>query len=369
MGKFRPLSTLALGVAILLAGCGEEETPGPKQRAQAVRLAEVKTATLEQTVRAVGSLRSTSTVELQAETAGRVEAIHFVEGAEVSKGDLLFSLQDDTLRARYSAESAALEASKVRVTQAEQALARREPLATTGAVADEEITTTRTQLSEARAGVQQLEAQLREIGEQLEDTRVVAPFDGRVSERLVDVGDYVEVGEKMATLYRSGQIEAELSLPERLARRVRSGQKVVVIPAGQRELSFDARVTFVSPAVQVSGRSLLIKAVPEPGSELPPGVTPGMSVTAHLVLETLRDRPVVPARALVPGRQGYSIFVVENGTAHRRPIEIGLREPGRVEITRGVKPGERVVSEGHMRLSDGARVRPVQRPADGGRSS
>lgn len=357
-----------MGVAAsLMAGCAEEEAQQERERV-AVRLVEAEEATLRETARAVGSLRSATTAELQAEVPGRVETVHFEEGAEVEQGELLFSLRDDALRAQRSALRASLRAAQARVERAERALARREPLTDTGAVAEEELTTTQTELSEARAEVGRVRAELRELEEQLSDTRVRAPFDGRISQRLVDSGDFVQVGEQVATLYQGDTLEAELRLPERLARRVRLGQAVRVVPADSEELAFDARVTFVSPAVEVAGRDLVVKARPDEGTDVSDGVTPGMSVTAELVLETRRGRPVVPAEALVGGREGYSVFVVEDGTAYRRPVRIGLREPGRVEVVEGLQAGEQVVREGHMRLTDGAAVRAVGEGANAGES-
>jgi RND family efflux transporter MFP subunit len=351
----------ALATLALLPGCkGAPDAAEEDHDTVPVRVVEVRRVTLEDTARAIGTVRAAETVDLQAEAAGRIEQTHFEEGALVEAGATLFTLRDDALRARRRSLQAALRAARATAERAAQEAARRRPLRESGAVADEEVAATEVEERLARAEVARLRAEMAELEEQLEDTRVVAPFGGRISRRMVDRGSYVRVGDHLATLYRHDALEVVLQVPERLAGRIAPDQAAQVVPAGSPDHAFEARVSYVSPAVEEAGRDLTLKA--RPVDPAPPGISPGMSVSAELTLEVREGRPVIPAEAVVAQREGPTVFVVEDDRAHQRRVQLGLREPERVEVLEGVRVGERVVREGHLRLSDGARVRVVDGP-------
>jgi membrane fusion protein (multidrug efflux system) len=346
------------------AGCAQKSDASSEdqQAAPVVESVEVRRGTLEETAQGVGSLRASDTAELQAETAGPLEAVHFDEGATVERGQLLFSLDDEKLQRRRQAQRAALQSAKARAETASASATRRRSLADSGAVSGESLDRAVADQKQSAADVQRLRAELHLVEAQLDDTRVRAPFAGRISESRVDPGDYISVGEHLATLYRHDPLEVAFRLPERFAGKTHEGQRVHVVPAGAPELAFDTQVSYVSPAVQETGRDLTVKALHDRAEDSP--LAPGMSVRAVLTLETREQRPVLPARALIGSQGGYFVFVVEKGTARRRDVEIGLREPGRVEIRKGLEPGEHVIAQGHMDVSDGSEVRVVDADAD-----
>ena len=212
----------------------------------------------------------------------------------------------------------------------------------------------------AVAEVDRLEAEVEFAMARLDDTLIRAPFEGLISERLVDAGDYAQAGDHLATLYRVSQMEITFTLPERFMGRVRAGQTVMVAVSAYPDRRFAGQVYFVSPQVDESTRDFLVKVTLEnrEGS-----LKPGCFGTAVVTLDVREQRPVIPEEALVATRQGYIVFVVQGDAARRREVHIGLRQAGLVEIREGLALGESVVRAGHMNLSDGAGVRVA---ADGG---
>jgi membrane fusion protein (multidrug efflux system) len=344
-----------------MLGCAEEESAQRSQeRGVPVSVQDVEPRTLRVTVRGIGSLRAREVVEVRPEIGARVTEVTFVEGDAVAEGDVLFRLDDRKLRKQEQAWEARLKAAQVRADNAERRLARFEPLAETKAVSGDERDQVETELEAARAQVRELEADLERIRENLEDATIRAAFTGRMSEHHVDVGDFVDVGEHLATLYGTGPLEVAFTVSERFMGRVREGQEVAVQVDAYPDETFAGEVHYVSPALAESTRNLTVKARIE---NTDGRLKPGAFASAIVTVETHADRPVVPERALVATRTGYIVYVVEDGTAHRRDVEIGVREPGIVEILDGVTVGQRVVSKGHMNLSDGV---PVSLEAEGG---
>ncbi len=359
----RVLMTLA--VVFLLAAC-EPEDDAPRERpAVTVDVEEVLTLDLEEAVRGFGSLRAMERVVLRPEVAARVRAVHFQEGSEVEDGKLLFELDAEKLEQQRAARAAALRSATVRLTDANRQLQRQEELRRRDLSSEEALDQARAEQEGAEAERDRLQAELALIEAQLADTRIHAPFAGAVSERLVDRGAYVAVGEALATLYQVAPLEASLNLPERYLGRLAAGQRVTLRTVADPGASFEGEITFLSPAVDEASRTLLVKAqVPNDDRAL----RPGSFVSADVTLARREQRPVISAESLVATREGYMVYVVENDRAVAREIETGLRQGDVVEVVSGVEPGERVVRQGHQRLDDGQRVIVLEPPAEGGTS-
>jgi len=336
----------------VLTGCGGAPAQSGEEPAVRVRAAEVRAQTLAETVRGIGTLRALQTVELRPEISATVTEIPFEEGGQVEAGALLFKLDTRKLEDELNARIAALEAARARLDNAERERARVERLferqVTTEDARDQAVT----DLRAARAEVQRLQSEVSLYRERLDDASIRAPFPGRISEALVDEGDYVQAGAMLATLYRSDALEIEFTLPERHSGRIERGQSVDLTVTAYPERSFHAVTSFVSPSVREDTRDFLVKARLDNPQAL---LKPGTFATAVLTVNERRNALVVPEEALIATREGYIVFVVDaDGRAERREVEVGLRNPGVAQVTRGLELGERVVRTGHMRVADGS---------------
>lgn len=343
---------IGIGVAVWLSQSQDEEQQQREYRLP-VEVVSVETRNLEETVRGIGTLQALADVAISAETAGRVASLRFEEGSPVKQGDVLVELDSRKARSQLAAREAALEAARVRMANLERSFARQERLLEQALVSEEQFEQVRTELDSVRADLDRLEAEVALSREQLQDTVIRAPFSGTISERRVDPGAYVSPGQTLAHLYQLDPLEFSFSLPERYAGVVANGQAVRVTTAAFPDRHFVGELSFISPSVDESTRTLKVKArVPNPNQELKPGAF----ATALVTVGARENRPMVPSEALVATRTGYMLFVVEDGVAHSRPVEIGLRHGDEVEITSGLRPGELVVRSGHMRLDPGVLV-------------
>ena len=186
-----------------------------------------------------------------------------------------------------------------------------------------------------------------------------APFSGVAGRRLVSLGDYVTSQSRLISLQTYDPQRAVFQVPERYAEQVRDGQRVQFAVAALPGKTFTGVVDFVDPVVQLPGRTVLVKArVPNPQREL----QAGMFIEARLATATRANAVVVPEDAVVSSLNQRVVWVVGPGNkVERREVTIGVRRAGFVEITDGVKGGEKVVVGGAERLQPGMAIMPVDR--------
>lgn len=342
----------AVGPAASSAGAGAGQgsvaaTPVEVGLVQALRVTD--------DVQAVGSLRSHRGVMLRPETAGRIVHIGFADGQRVRSGQLLVQL-DDTL------QRAQLQQAEAQATIARTNLQRSRELVAQGFVSQSAVDQNEAALQVAQAQVALARAQLARM-------KVLAPFDATAGIRHVNLGDYLKDGADIVNLEDLSAMLVDFRLPERWVARVRVGQAVDIAIDALPGRSFKGRVTALDALVDADGRSLLVRAqVDNTGAVL----RPGMFARPRIVFSVRPDALMVPEEALLPQGSRQYVFRVEpdgKGGEQARRIEahLGLRQPGKVELLQGVRPGDRVVVAGHDRLrGDLVPVRVVELKPSGG---
>jgi membrane fusion protein (multidrug efflux system) len=304
-----------------------------------VEVAVSRQDTVVDAILATGQIEAVQSIELRPEVDGRLADILVREGAEVRSGTPLFKVDDAELKAQV----VRLEAER---DLARQALERTRELLEQNASSEADL-----ELAEANA--RSSEAQLALAQVRLDRTVVRAPFSGVVGQRFVSLGDYVNSSTRLVSLQTVDPQRAAFQVPERYARRLRVGQEVTFRVAALPDVEFGGVVDFVDPVVQVPGRTITVKAqVPNPRREL----KAGMFIEARLATDVRPDAVIVPEDAILPLRGAAFVWVVSDGTASRRQVELGVRMPGYVEIKSGVDVGEQVVVGGLERLAEGAPV-------------
>jgi membrane fusion protein (multidrug efflux system) len=353
------LQGVLISAAVWAAACSGGEEPLEESaggEAVPVKTVGVQSTTFLETVRGVGSVEAAESVEIRPEIAGLVKKAVAEEGMAVREGDLLFRLEDDTLRQGLDEQKRALDAAQARLENARSNYRRLESLWQRKVIAKDRWDQAQTELEVARAEVKRLRASVERAREQIEDTRIRAPFAGVLSERLVDPGDLVQPGQALVTLYRDQGREAVFKAPGLYAGVIEPDQPVEVEVGAFPDRTFTGRVFFVSPELDPTTRSFQVKAAVDDPENL---LKPGMFARIRVIVSRRENRPAVPEEALVALRTGYAVFVVEDGRAHRRPVRIGLRRVGTVEIVDGLEPGETVVRKGHLQLKEGDSVREI----------
>src|SRR5213083_558568 len=304
-----------------------------------VEVVVARTDTVRDEISATGQIEAVQSIDLRPEVDGRIVEILIREGQEVEQGTPLFKVDDAQLKAQV----AQLEAQR---DLAQQALARAKDLAQQNASSTADL-----EKAEAEARSAQAQYDLQRI--RLERTTVRAPFAGVVGQRYVSLGDYVTSSTKLASLHTVNPQRATFQVPERFARQLRPGQRVSFRVAAIAGRDFTGEVDFVDPVVQLPGRTILVKAQVPNAARL---LQPGMFIEARLVTAVRPQAVVIPEEAVVPAEGANAVWVVVDGKVNRRQVDLGVRTPGFVEVTKGVNAGEQVVVGGLELLAPGAPV-------------
>ena len=361
----RGATILASGVLLLLAsGCGDSKGT-PQARAPAVALAPVLLQDVTERIEATGQLVARDRAEIAAEVAGRVTEILIDEGEAAETGAVIVKIDPERRELeRASARARVAEARAGLVEQRrERGRVRKLHSQNVAAKARLEQAGTDLQLSQARLDAAQ--AQLGVAERALADASVTAPFTGRIAERYVSAGEYVQVGQRLVELVAQDPIEVEFRVAEKDSGRVALGQEVVVRVAPYPDEIFRARVTVISPVIDERSRTLRVKGRIENSDGR---LRPGLFARADLGVNRRSGVRMIPEESVLRRSDGAVVFrIAEDSRVERRVIATGLYSRGRIEVLEGLAHDDRVVVRGHAALIDGTRV--TVRNPDGSRSA
>jgi len=313
-------------------------------------------------VSAVGSVQARATVEVKSEIKGTVAEIRFQEGAAVSRGQVLLRLDDAKLGASLAAAEAAEARARAEAENLAVRLGRNDRLLALGAISEQAYDDLKTRQNTAAARLREAEANVRLARQRLADATLRAPFDGRIGERHVDVGDFVTDVTPLFTIVDDRVVEVAFSVPEKYVGRLHEGSEVRLKVRSLPNQTLVGPVTFVSPMVEPGSRTVKMKAsIPNERGEL----RAGQFAEVRLRLALHPDAITAPEAAVVPqGGQNF-VFVSRGGTAQRRVVSLGERYAGRVEVLSGLAAGDTVVVAGQQKIADGSALSPVMLPEQG----
>lgn len=348
-----PVAPLTL---ILTAACGERTQPPPPPAAVTVATVEQRDVPFQ--VEGTGTVEPEQTVRIQAQVTGTVVRVGFREGDQVRRGQLLFELDRRQWAAQLAAAEAVLARDQAQLRNARSILARNEELARSDNVAEQVLQDSRTQVAAMEATLAADSAALQQARLNIDFAMIRAPISGRAGGLLVRPGNLVRANaaEPLVVIHQLRPILVRFALPvaqlgplrdlARMEPRVEVG-----LPDGTTR---EGKVIFLDNAVDTATGTVQLKARFANEDE---SFWPGQFLPVRLRLRVDRNAVVVPATAVVPGQDGSYLFVLRNdSTVTIRNVEVA-RSTGREAIIRqGVEPGEVVVTDGQIRLRDGARV-------------
>ena len=231
-----------------------------------------------------------------------------------------------------------------------QLLSAQEHLRALQAVAkDEQIKTATAQVDSAKSHMQSLDAQVIY-------SRIVSPISGVIADRPLYAGELAVPGTPLATVIDISNVVARVNIPQNQANLVKLGQTATLTQTdGAEELT--GKVTVVSPASDPNSTTVQVWIkIPNPGERL----KPGSSVHAKIIAEQFKAATVVPITAILPGEEGGSAaLVIVDSVAHKRQLQLGVREGDKVQVLNGVRPGEEVVTVGGMGVDDKGKVKVI----------
>ncbi|CDH46722.1 efflux RND transporter periplasmic adaptor subunit [Candidatus Contendibacter odensensis] len=331
-------ATLSVALVLLTLPVLAQQKPA-EMPPMPVKTAAVSRETLNIEVTAVGTLRADETVMIRPEIAGRVVTLHFKEGQAVSEGDPLVTLDQGEYQAQLAGSTA-------QVGLEEISYRRLQDLQRKNLSSPQILDETKARLDAARAT--QTLTQVR-----LDKTVIRAPFAGTVGLRLVSPGAYVKAGDDIANLESLGAMKLDFRVPETYLARLATGQILTVRVDAWPDQGFEGTTYAIDPAVDPETRTVLLRArLPNKGNKL----RPGLFARVNLVLERRENALIAPEQAIVPLGQTPFVYRVVEGKAVMTPVKLGLRRPGKVEILEGLKAGDQVVTDGQLKIRDGAAV-------------
>ncbi|MDR1164214.1 MAG: efflux RND transporter periplasmic adaptor subunit [Candidatus Accumulibacter sp.] len=352
-----------------LAACGDRE--GANQEAPAVPVVTALAGARDVPVilQVIGRAEAYESVVLKSRVDGQVAEVLFTDGQHAKKDDVLIRLDPTDFLARLKQAEAATARDKAVQAQGRADTARYTALREKKFVSEEKLNEVRTSETTAMANLRASQAAQEIARLQLSYTAIRAPFPGVVGARLVFPGSFVNVGDtELAVINRVSPLLVSFSLPERHLTQIRqamsSGKMKVNISLPENEaVSFEGEVYFIDNAVNTATGTILMKAtLPNEDEKL----TPGQFLNVQLLLDTLTNTAVVPNEAVQQGAEGNFVFVVDkDNRVEMRKIEIGTTHVGETAVTKGVRAGETVVTDGHLRLAPGIRVRADAPQAEG----
>ena len=333
--------TRILACSLLLAPASlfaQGKGPAAPVAAEVFRVAETPMANI---VKTVGTLRANESVDIVSELTKRLVKIEVHEGAQVAKGEVLFILDDSDIAAEIAEIDARLKLAEANKTRTDSLLPQK-------AISQQafDLATSEFDIFKAQKDTKQVE---------LSKTKILAPFAGKTGIRHVSEGALVKPETVLMTLQDLSRIKVDFPLPERYAAEVKAGQKFTFTVAGNAKV-FEGLVQVIEPAVEATTRSLQVRGI----CESPEGLLPGGFAEVSLQLDTIENGFAIPSQAVVPSAKGQGVFVLKDGKAEFRDIEIGIRTSAQVQVLRGLSEGDQLLTTNLLRLRPGVPVQAVQ---------
>lgn len=295
----------------------------------------VRPTTLDNVVVVTGSVQANESLELKAETGGKITKIYFKEGKAVKKGDLLVQVNDEEIRAELIKQ-------KFNRKLNQDIEFRQRKLLEKDAISQEEYDNALNSLNTIKADIAVLEAQL-------EKTKVRAPFDGIIGLRYVSEGALISTTTAIANFYNISPAKIEFAIPGRYSMQVKSGQKIKFTVESDTS-TFEGEVYAIEPQIDANTRTLKLRALAENTKGL---LLPGQFVKVELILGTTDNAMLVPTEAVIPELNGHKVFVSKNGKAQEVNVQTGIRSNTQLEIISGLKMQDTVITTGILQLRPG----------------
>lgn len=313
-------------------------TPPPVTVAAATAQSAVWPAELE----AVGTIRAARGVELSAETAGEVTEIEVTSGEKVTAGQAILTLNNRIEAAGRSQQEANLKLAR-QLHERDARLIKQKSIP-------------QSQYDRSKAELDAAIAQLARTNAQLDNKRIVAPFDGTTGIIRVKVGDYIEPGTPITNLQDLSELEIDFSVPDRYVPSLRPGLKIGVHVAAFPDKVFTATLSAVDARVETSTRNLMLRAKLQDSE----GLLPGMFARLVIDLDQSKRVVTVPETAVTYSLHGNIVYVLTQSegktSAVPRVVKTGETRDGKVAITDGLLSSEWVVVAGQNKLFRDARV-------------
>jgi multidrug efflux system membrane fusion protein len=366
------LAVFALAAGVVLPRAFETTPPAMAQEKASASGAQIVPVTpgtvvaadVPVVLEALGTVQPSSMVTVKSRVDGQVVASDFKEGQTVKAGTVLFQLDARPYEAALGQAEATKQKDEAQLATAQADFARASQLVARGYQSQQTYDQAKAQVAQLQAAIKGDEAQIATARLNLSYARITAPIDGRLGARLVDTGNMVRASEGAAlvTIAQVRPIDVVFTVPQENQHKVREKQAqaplaVQAIGEDAKTLLSTGKLTLIDNQIDQTTGTLKLKASFANEDER---LWPGLFVNVRLILNIRRGVPTVPAQTVQDGPNGsYAYIIRDDNTVERRPVEVASVQDGVAVISKGLKPGEKVVVEGQYRLTEGSKVRPA----------
>jgi membrane fusion protein, multidrug efflux system len=309
-----------------------------------------------------GRISSPELVDVKPQVAGRITEVHFADGQDVKKGDLLFIIDPRPYQADLEQAQAQLQSDSAQLDLNQNNLQRDEKIGAQHFVSEQQIDTDKANVKNFQGAVGRDQAAIDRAKLNLEYCYVRSPVDGRTGRRLVDAGNYVSTGAvNLVNIQRQDPVYVDFNISENDLARLRENMlgnqlSVDVVAPTQPDVTKSGTLTFLDNAVSAQAGTVLLRGTVPNGDHY---LWPGQYVKVALTLQTLKGAVVVPSQTIQVGAKGPYLFVLRaDNTVEQRLVTQGVRYREFVVVATGLKADETVVVEGQLTIGNGAKVNP-----------
>ncbi|MCL5024080.1 MAG: efflux RND transporter periplasmic adaptor subunit [Nitrospirae bacterium] len=355
------LAFTLLASAALLSSCSGKKVQAPVKDAVPVEAAMVEEKAVPIRIQAIGNVEAYSTVGVKSQIGGELLRVHFKEGQDVRKGEILFTIDPRPYEAALRQAEANLAKDTAQLENAKVDVGRYAELVEKGYVARQQYDQVRTNFATLQATVNADKALVENARLQLKYCYIYSPITGRAGGLVVNQGNLIKANadNPIVTINQVQPIYVTFSVPEQsladIKKYMAAGKLTVeAFIGGDTKDPERGVLTFVDNAVDAATGTIKLKGTFENKERR---LWPGQFVNAVLTLTSQPDAVVVPADAVQAGQSGQYVFVIKQDlTVDSRPVEVSRSLDGESVIGKGVRPGEKVVTDGQLRLVPGAKV-------------
>jgi multidrug efflux system membrane fusion protein len=361
-----PSLVFPFAAAFLLSSCGKKEQGQAAQPASGRPAAPVVVASVEQQdipvqIHAIGNVEAYQTVFIRSQVNGQIQKIFFKEGDDVREAQPLFQLDKRPFQAELERAAGQLKRDQAQGENSRLQAERYSDLEKQGIVAHEQADQLRAQAKAESAAVEADKAALEAARVQLQYTDIRAPINARAGVLMINLGNLVKANDTpyLVQLNQVTPIYVTFSVPEgnldRVRQRYASGQlKVLAVPKGQADHPVEGKLTFIDNGVDTTTGMFKLKATFQNRDRR---LWPGQFVDVALELSTQKNAIVIPTKAIQNGQQGDYVYVVRaDSTAESRAVKQVGTYQNLTLISDGLRAGEQVVVNGHMRVVPNSKV-------------
>jgi multidrug efflux system membrane fusion protein len=357
------IPTLSLALLLLALGCSNKDAvqaAKPQMPNAPVKVATVASRTMPVALQAIGNVEAISTVSIKAQISGQLVGVHFKEGDFVKKGQLLFTIERPPFEAALRQAEGTLAKDEAQALNSKLDAERYEGLGKQGVVSKQQVDAAGAASSAMAATVAADKAAVETARINLQYTSISSPIDGRTGAIGVKEGNLVKANDVpiLVTINQIEPIYVSFSIPEQQLADLKQYQnlqslKVDAAPQGSSQ-HFQGRLSFVDNSVDVTTGTIKLKATFDNGARV---LWPGQFVDVSLTLKSQPNAIVIPTAALQTSQSGTFVYVINQDlTAQPQPVKIGWNAGDDTVIASGLQPGQRVVTDGQLRLTPGAKV-------------